>query len=64
MPLIENNFGCNILGGSTNSEGSSLSQKFGKAKICQFKVSIISNEEILRLEISENDVFVMKIFEA
>jgi hypothetical protein len=49
MALVENNFGSNVLGSSTNGEGSALSQELGKTEVSKLKISVVSDEKILRL---------------
>lgn len=64
MSLIQNNLRSNVLWCSTDGKSSALSQNLGEPKISQLQIPIISDQQILRLEISEDDVLAMQIFEA
>lgn len=56
VALIENDFGSDVFGGSTNREGSAFSKEFRKAKVSKFQVAVVSDQKIFRFEISEDDV--------
>lgn len=62
VALILKNLGSQILWSSTKSECSIL-DRFGKTKVCEFEISVDSNEDVLGLEIAINDVFGVEILE-
>ena len=64
VALVEDDFWGNVLRSTTDGEGSSLVQDLGKTKISQLKIPIIGNEQVLRLEIPENNVFGVEILKA
>ncbi len=63
MSLVQDNFRSNILWSSTDGKCSSLIQYLGESKIGELQITIIGDEEILRLQISKDDIFIMEIFE-
>lgn len=64
MSLVENNLRGNVFRGSTDCESSSFIEDFSETEISEFKVSIIGDEEIFWFEVSEDDVFAVKILKA
>jgi len=64
VPLVQNNFWSDVLRSSTNRKRPALVQKFSKPKVSKFEVAVVSNEQIFRFQISEDDIFAMQIFEA
>jgi len=64
VALIENNFRGDVLRCSANGEGSPLSQELSKPKVSKFEITVISNQKILRLEVSEDNIFAVQVFKA
>ena len=64
MALIEDDLRSDVLRGSTDGEGSAFDKELGKSKVSQFEVTVITDEEVLGLEVSEDDVLAVKVFEA
>lgn len=62
MSFIQQDLWCEILGGSTKSVRSWVTE-FGKPKICQFKVAILSDQYIFGFQVSINDILSMQVFE-
>ena len=56
VTLVENDFRCDILRGSTYCEGSSFCEEFRKTKISKFKISVVSDEKIFGFKVSEDDI--------
>lgn len=59
VPLVEDDLRSDVLRCSTDGKGSALGEHLGEPKVRQLQVPIISDEQILRLEISEDDVLAM-----
>jgi hypothetical protein len=64
MALVEDNLWRNILWSSTNGKGSSFIQDFSKSEVGKLEITIISNEQVLRLEVSEDDILAVEVLEA
>lgn len=64
MPLVEDDLGSDVFGGPADGEGPALSQELGEPEISQFEVAVVADEQVFRLQISEDDVLAMEVFEA
>jgi hypothetical protein len=64
VALVQDDFRGNIFRGTTNSKGSAFIKDFGKSEIGQFEVSVVGDEKIFGFEVSEDNIFAMKVFEA
>ena len=64
MTLIEDDFRADILRSATNCESSAFIQNFGKTKVSESQVSIVPNQQVLWLQISENNVHAVQVLEA
>lgn len=64
VPLIEDDLRRDVLRCSTDGKSSTLSEHLRESKVSQLQVAVISDQQILRLEISEDDVLAVQIFEA
>ena len=64
MTLVEDDLRSDVLGSTANGESAALGQELGKAEISEFEVAIIGNEKVFRLEISEDDIFAVKVLKA
>lgn len=63
MTLVQNDLWGYVFRSSTDCKSSSLVEYFSKSKVCKSKVSIIPNEKIFRLKISEHNVLFVQIVE-
>lgn len=61
MPLIQNHLRSYVLRRSTDGKRSSLGQKLGKSEVSELQVAIIADQQVFRLEVSEDDVFGVQI---
>jgi hypothetical protein len=64
VALVQDDFRGDVFRGTANGKGSAFIEDFCKPEIGQFEVSIISDEKIFGFEVSENNIFAMKVFEA
>jgi len=62
MTLIQQNLRSDVFRSSTNSV-SSFPHNFGESEVNEFQVTVISNHNILRFEVSIHDFFSMQILE-
>jgi hypothetical protein len=60
--FVEKDFWSEVFGGSAESVGSSFNN-FSEPEIREFKVSIISDKEVLRLQVPVDDILGMQVLE-
>ena len=64
VPLVEDDFWGDVFGGAADGEGSSLSEELGEPEVCEFEIAVVANEEVFWLEVPEDDVLAVDVFEA
>ena len=64
MALVQDNFRGKVFRGTADGKGSAFVEDFGESEIGKFEVSIVGDEKIFGFEVSEDDVFAVKVFEA
>lgn len=64
VALVQDDFRGDVLRGTANGKGSAFIEDFGESEISQFEVSIVGDEKIFGFEVSEDNIFAMKVFEA
>ena len=62
MTLVEQNFGCNVLWSTANGVGA-LGHDLGESIVDELQVAIVTDHDILRLEVAIADVTRVKILE-
>jgi hypothetical protein len=62
MPLTHNDFWCQILWSSAEGVASILNL-LCEAKVCNLKVTVASNQQVFRLEVSVRDLLTVQVFE-
>lgn len=63
VALIEDDLGGDVFGGAADREGAALVEDLGEAEVSELQVAVIGHQQVLRLQIPEDDVFAMEIFE-
>ena len=63
VALVEDDLGGDILRSATHCKSSSFVEDLGKAKIRQPQVAVIAHQQILRLQVSKDNVLSVQIFE-
>ena len=60
MSLVQQYLRGQVLGSSTKSVGPSFNH-LGKTEISQLEVPVFSDQQVLRLQVTENDVSIVKV---
>lgn len=64
MALVEDDFRSNVLGSTADGESSAFIEDFRESEVSEFQVTIVGDKKILWLEVSEDDIFAVQVFEA
>jgi len=64
VTLVEDDFRGDILRGAADGEGSAFCEELGEAEVSKFEVAVIAYQQILRLQVSEDDVFAVQVLKA
>lgn len=64
VTLVEDYFRCNVLGRSADGKGAALIEHLREAEVRELEVAVVTDQQIFGLEVSEDDVLGMQIFEA
>ena len=64
VALVENNLWSNVLWGSADRECSSLVEDLGETEVSEFQVPVVSDQQVLRLQVPEDDVLAVQVLEA
>lgn len=63
MTLVQNDLRCDVFGSAADCESSTLIQNLSKAEIGQLEVAIVTNQQVFRLEVPEDNILVVQVFE-
>ena len=64
VALVEDDLGSDVFGGSADGEGSSLGEELGEPEVGELEVAVVADEEVFGLEVPEDDVLGVQVFEA
>ena len=62
MPLVQQDLGSQVLGSPAQSVGSGL-HVLGKTEISELQVAVLGQQKVLRLQVAEDDILVVEVFE-
>ena len=52
VALVEDDFGGDVLGRSTDGEGPALGEELGKAEVSEFEVAVVGDEEVFGFKVA------------
>lgn len=61
---VKDDLGSDILRSSANGESPAFIEDLSESKICEFQITIICDEQVLRFQIPEDYTFDMEVLEA
>lgn len=63
VTLVKNDFRSDVFWSSANSECSSFVEHFCEPEVSELEIAVVGDQQVLRLQVSEDDIFVVQILE-